>query len=525
LDLNKYIKYGALAVLGVLCFSFGSQTYYVSKKNRDLEVQVKDLTEKEKRSAVLRSISTQMEEIAYQQKEVSDKQREEAVVQTRIANEMRNRSEIERRNALEAERNALESEQRAIVASQQAESQRVVAEQQREEAEYARKVADTLSYVALARNLGSEAVTQENTGNHDLALLLAYTSYLFTDRYKGDVYQPSIYEALSLISKSTRTWPAHRGAVKKLYFTNQERTKFLSISEYGSLAQHELKPDGQLVTNYLFQDSQYDIRDMWYFDNGVIYAISRTSDLLVFNPNKTVPVIRHIDGAVHPIRIYSLNPVEAVIVAENGLFVIGLGNLEIERSIIVERPIRLSSTDNGKLVLFDDTDVVIITDEAVTEMTTLKIPVKGVTSVSRGRDWNTVFYGTNDGTIYMVAENGQITRLVGHRSKISQLSSHPQNKRLLLSTSYDGTAKIWDWQKEKVEPVNVISSGNWITAMMMVGGEYMWTGDQRGNLTQTITSVPLMAETIKKSLTRDFTREEWNYYIGSNIPYETFLDR
>lgn len=524
MDLNKYIKYGALAVLGVLCFSFGSQTYYVSKKNRDLEVQVKDLTEKEKRSAVLRSISTQMEEIAYQQKEVSDKQREEAVVQTRIANEMRNRSEIERRNALEAERNALESEQRAVVASQQAESQRILAEQQREEAEYARKVADTLSYVALARNLGSEAVTQENTGNHDLALLLAYTSYLFTERYKGDVYQPSIYEALSLISKSTRTWSAHRGAVKKLYFTNQERTKFLSISDYGSIAQHELK-NGQLETTYLFQNSQYDIRDIWYFSNGMIYAISRTGDLLVFNPNKAEPVIRHIDEAIHPMRIYSLNQMDVVIVAENGLFVIALGNLEIERKILVDKPILLSSSDKGQLVLFDESDEVKIADENVTKLTNKKIPIKGVTAVSRGRNWNTVFYGTNDGTIYMVDENEQITRLVGHRSKISQLSNHPQNPRLLLSTSYDGTAKIWDWQKEKVEPVNVISSGNWITSMMMMGGEFMWTGDQRGNLTQTVISVPLMATTIKESLTRNFTQEEWNYYIGTNIPYETFIDR
>ena len=55
---------------------------------------------------------------------------------------------------------------------------------------------------------------------------------------------------------------------------------------------------------------------------------------------------------------------------------------------------------------------------------------------------------------------------------------------------------------------------------MMVGGDYMWTGDQRGNLTQTIISVPLMVNKIKESLTRDFTREEWNYYIGASVPYE-----
>lgn len=524
MDLNKYIKYGALACLAVLCASLGYQTYHATQKNAELEMQVKDLAEKEKRSAVLRSISTQMEEIAYQQKEVSDKQREEALVQTRIANEMRNRSEIERRNAQEAERNALESEQRAIVSSRQAESQRILAEQQREEAEYARNVADTLSYVALARTLGSVAITQENTGHHDLALLLAYTSYLFTERYNGDVYHQSIYEPLSLVSKSSRTWSAHRGAVKKLYFINQDRTKFLSISDYGWLAQHDLT-SGDLVTTYLFQDSQYDIRDMWYFSNGMVYAISRTGDLLVFSPNRKVPVIQHIDGAVHPFRLYSFDPMEIVVVAENGLFVLELGNLHINRKIFVDKPILLSASDNGKLVLFDKSDEARITDEGITKLTSVKIPVKGVSAVSRGRDWNTVFYGTNDGTIYMVKGDGQMTSLVGHRSKVSQLSSHPQNPNLLLSTSYDGTVKIWDWHKEKIEPINVINSYSWVTCMMMVEGEYMWTGDQKGNLTQTIISVPLMATKIKNSLTRNFTRDEWNEYIGANIPYETFLDR
>ena len=524
MNINKFIKYGALVALVALCASLSYQTYHATQKNAELEVRLKDLTEKEKRSVVLQSISTQMEEIAYQQKEVSDIQREEAVTQTRIANEMRNRSEIERRNAQEAERNAVASEQRAVEASRLAESQRIVAEQQREEAEFARNVADTLSYLALARTLGALAVTQENTGNHELALLLAYTSYLFTDRYQGDVYQQAVYEALSLVSKSTRTWPAHRGAVKKLYFINKERTKFLSISDYGWLAQHELT-GGQLVTNYLFQDSEYDIRDMWYFANGMIYAISRTGDILVFNPNKTQPVIRHIDGAVHPIRLYSLNEMEIVVVAENGLFVFELGTLELKRTILVDNPIHLSSSDNGKLVLFDKTDEAKITDEGITKLTSKKIQVSGVTAVSRGKDWTTVFYGTTDGTIYMIKEDGQVTRLVGHRSMVSQLSSHPQNKNLLLSTSYDGTVKIWDWEKEKLEPINVLSSGNWVTCMMMVGGDYMWTGDQKGNLTQTIISVPLMATTIKESLTRNFTREEWNYYIGTNIPYETFTDR
>ena len=521
MKIKHYIWNGlgvAFAIFGLLLFY---QAYQASQRNADLEAQLKDLTEKEKRSAILRSISTQMEEIANQQKTVSDQQREEAEQQTLIANEMRQQSEIEKRNAQEAERSALASERRALEASEQAESQRLVAEQQREQAEYSRSVADTLSYLSLARTLAATAVTQENTGNHELALLLAYTSYMFTERYQGDVYQPAIYEALSLLSKSSTTWPAHHGAVKKIYMTNNERTKFVSISDYGELAQHELV-DGHLVSKYLFQNNQFDIRDIWVFDNGMIYVLSRTGDLLMFNPNKATPVIKHIEKAVHPMRLYALNEMEIVVVAENGLFVFDQGNLELQRSLMLDSPITLSSNNRGSIVLFDKTDVVKVVDDNVTSYTNVRIPVKEVTAVSRSRDSKTIFYGTADGTIYMVPEGGQTTRLVGHRSRISQLSRYPLDNELVISASYDGTVKIWDVNKVKIEPINVLTSGAWVTCCMMVGGDYMWTGDQRGNLTQTIISVPLMVNKIKESLTRNFTREEWNYYIGASIPYESF---
>jgi hypothetical protein len=35
-------------------------------------------------------------------------------------------------------------------------------------------------------------------------------------------------------------------------------------------------------------------------------------------------------------------------------------------------------------------------------------------------------------------------------------------------------------------------------------------------------SVPMMVDIIRNKLKRDFTKEEWNYYIGDKVPYESF---
>ena len=160
--------------------------YSEHKRVSEMESQIAGLQKDQKRSVVLRSISNQMEDIAFQQKEISDEQREEALQQQRMADDMRQRAEVERQNALEAQHKAVVSEQQAQEARHVAENERLMAEHQRVQAEFSKRVADTLSYIALGRSLGSVAMAEEMSGNSELATLLAYASYLYTTRYKGD---------------------------------------------------------------------------------------------------------------------------------------------------------------------------------------------------------------------------------------------------------------------------------------------------------------------------------------------------
>ena len=34
-----------------------------------------------------------------------------------------------------------------------------------------------------------------------------------------------------------------------------------------------------------------------------------------------------------------------------------------------------------------------------------------------------------------------------------------------------------------------------------------------------------MIERLRSRLSRNFTRDEWNYYVGSNVPYEEILGK
>ena len=183
----------------------------LASQNKELQEQLEQLTKQEKRSAVMQRVNAQLEEIANEERRISEEQRDAAEQQTEVAEQMRRQAEEERQNALVAE-------QRALEASTIAQSQQQIAEHQRAEAEQSKRVADTLTYISLGRTLGQTAITQFNAGNNELADLLAYTACLFTNRYRGDIYSPTVYQALALTSQNKRVWNKHKGSITDIAF-------------------------------------------------------------------------------------------------------------------------------------------------------------------------------------------------------------------------------------------------------------------------------------------------------------------
>jgi hypothetical protein len=53
----------------------------------------------------------------------------------------------------------------------------------------------------------------------------------------------------------------------------------------------------------------------------------------------------------------------------------------------------------------------------------------------------------------------------------------------------------------------------------------IWIGDFKGNLTAVNLSIPQMVQAIRKRIKRNFTRDEWNSYIGIDVPYEEFVEK
>ncbi len=511
---KKVVITGVISLIlgGAAVMAFKSWESSDKENIDELKAQLEVLQRRDKQSAVLQSVSKQMEEIAYEQKKISDEQREEAEEQTKVANEMRQRSEEERHNAIIAQQKALESERMALNAYDLAENQRLVAEENR-------RAAETLSYLALGRSLGALALTQFRAGNQEIGDLLSYASYLYTERYHGDVYYPAIYQALSQSSQSKDEWNRHSDAVYNLEFMPKSDNKLISISSYGEILYHEVSGN-QLKTTTLFKDRNYDFRDILINqNNNTIYAISRNGYLYIKNGNDVkfleVPLVR-------PFKIQTcLDERYLLLSGETNLALFDQTTNTIVGTKELDYKVVLSARLEHMPLLFDDKGRMHIVKD-LNNIETRKIPVSGqVTAFASSNSSGLEAFGMKDGTIYLYDKNKNVRKLVGHRSRISRIRIY-QNR--IFSSSYDGSINLWISSNEKMEPITLYTSNNWIIYFNYDRSKnYLWLGDQKGSLSQVLISVPMMVERIKHKLKRNFTQDEWNYYIGKNIPYETFI--
>lgn len=513
--MNKIGKIlSAIAVVAVILL--GHHVYLVNttrdelvEKNQELQDQLDRLRKEEERSVVMQSVNAQLEEIANEERRISDEQRIEAIAQTKVAEEMRRNAEIERQNALIAEQHAVE-------ASEVAQSQRKIAEQQRAEAEQSKRVADTLTYISLARTLGQTAITQYKADHHEIADLLAHTACLFTNRYHGDIYAPTVYQALAMTSQNKNVWHKHKGSITDIAFSDEKSGYMITCSSYGEIMRHTNYESGKLTSEMLVSNPRYDFRDL-FIDRltNTIYVLSRSGHLVIVDSNKKVQVIEI--NMQNP-KDLDVSGNQFIIFSETGMALFDTQSRTIVQEKKLPFQIEFMTRYQNYPLAFDRQGKMHLI-KGFNNIETSRVPVKGqVTAFAESKNQHLTTYGMSDGTIYLINSKGQQTRLVGHLSRISKLKADGIR---LYSSSYDGMMNLWLTNSAKIEPMTLFTTRGWIINFTFdLKKTNVWTGDQNGNLTKALISVPQMQQRLQDKLKRNLTREEWNYYVGRNVPYE-----
>ena len=198
-----------------------------------------------------------------------------------------------------------------------------------------------------------------------------------------------------------------------------------------------------------------------------------------------------IDGATHPFRIFQKTKHQLIVTAEKSVHLLDATTLKSIKTMPLSFETKIAGEDSTHVYLFDSKGGMYSVDPQLMTIQPVRLPFsQAVTTYDYDPTTGDRAFGTIDGTIFLIKPSGKILRLVGHRSRISRVNQ-------------------------------------WIaTFSISKDRQHIWTGGQNGNLNYTVISAELMADKVQANLKRKFTKEEWDFYIGSvvaDMPYDSYL--
>lgn len=506
-------------------------TYFVcdSIRNEEMEAlqdKIAELEATAKEAKVTQRISEQMEDIAFQQKSISDKQREAAEEQKKIADIERGKAEIERGLAQAAERKALAS-------AEEAEQMRRLADEQKEEAvrnmkaaEYARAQTDTLYYLSLGSTLAQSALSFGNNVS-DLSRLLAYSSWYYTTAYGGNEYDESIFKAVLFSSGNLeRINSLLKGNVRAIRMVDINGGRWaIGVSDIGEIFCYNSKREHRFFTT-----GNINFRDMDIIDGEGFITITYDGQINTFgyaSMDTTMPEERlatELPGTQWR-KIRKLKNQDAVI-ALSDTKVVWLDTKTL--SVIAEQPIEGDPTtigfENDIVHIFGKDNTHYISDKPgiLARLPLSKVDMR-VTAYHYVENYGYHVIGTEDGSIYMINNNGEITNtLTGHDGAITSLGD---TRNFLVSTGYDRRLRYWDISDSKSILANfTVGFDKWPLTFVVDKKESMiWVGNADGHVNRYCINPTMNAQSTQALITKDFTKAEWDRYIGPLVPYRSFM--
>ena len=209
---------------------------------------------------------------------------------------------------------------------------------------------------------------------------------------------------------------------------------------------------------------------------------------------------------------------QLLIIGENSVALFDLATEKVIAAHRLDFHVVSTGRRDNKPLLFDNRGGMHLV-KSIDDISSEKVPVQGqVTAIAYSKSEGLTAYGMADGTIWLTAGNGKTYKLVEHLSRVTKMEF---NGKRLYSSSYDGKLLFWaiDYNSQ-IKAVTLFQSDSWLMDFISSNDKnYIWTGEKNGTVSQYLVSLPMIAQRLRRNVKRNFTQEEWNYYVGKGIPY------
>lgn len=482
----------------------------------EAEKQSTIATEQAEEAQKQRLLAQDNAEQAIVQKDSAEIQRQFAVKQTYIAQSNLQEANRQKKIAETKSREAKEQQKLAEANAKKALEQQQLALQASKEAERRRMLSISQSMAVKSEQLKTDTL---------LKGLLAFQAYSFNKEYNGTAWDPdvykSVYYAIRLFEgEQFNLFEGHTSLIRTIL---QHNSTLYTGGSDGKLIQWDMgSRQGKVLNSNLSivkkigeqNKSILGVTDNRFFTYN---TDSEASDLYIIEPNIVKDFFVTSDNKLLLVYTQSISLTNSY--KEIGKTVFSTtARINATKYYPKNDLIIVATSDGNILEISNITNTTPTTRTIVNE----KNSNWGDIAYNAGRNLVAAGLANSQGLVYIWdAENGNLKNLLrGHSAKISGVA-FSSNDSLLATASYDGSVRLWHLDDLNTLPIVLDDQSNWCTAVYFSpNNKYVFTGDKNGNIRQYPVDITALANKFCGYLQRKMSTEEWNSYVGSDIPYK-----
>lgn len=453
-------------------------------------------------------LARQNADSANTQREIALREQKRAELNARLASDNADSARVQADSATRARNRAVASER--------------VAQQQKDEALRLRQL-------SIGKQMAVKSLQVQ--GQKDLQTLLAYQAYIFNTKNNGLKNDADIYNGLYNVARQYgnvyyKTF-SHQG-VRSIAFVPGKREFY--TSGY----------DNQVLKWTLDGNSQ---------SYQVIYKGNELIEVMAISPDASWLACGSNNFSIHMIPLksndvgYTLtghtSTIKSLVFSFDGksLYSAGLDGKVIKWDMAARtskdvnpggaKITTIDISSNGKYIAGFNTrgDVILWDPDSGSEEFRLPTEMKEITAIRFKPDENKIAIGDVTGKVEVwdLDTRTRVSSVQAHTARVNDVQFN-NVLRQMATASNDKTLKIYNNLDDLTEPPITFTDNDGFVLMiqfspdgdLIVSGT--WEGDR--NIVSRPTHVDLLAKDICSLVSRNMLQEEWNTYVGKDIPYE-----
>ncbi|MPR35322.1 NACHT and WD repeat domain-containing protein [Salmonirosea aquatica] len=505
--------------------------------------------EQTRESISQKRIAEQQETIAEEQRLLTEEQRAIAVREQRTAEVKRLEAEIargiaivEKTKADSAQKRAEMQKDLAVKSRALADLLRIQADSSRREAQTSQKDAEAQRGRAVARSVAIQSYQMSDNSQEGLPALLAAQSFRLNLRTGGRKDNPDIFKALAKVADTQTILRWHNGEVRTVIRQPGSDT-YASAGDDGTVkvwnADLGRHPG---VQTFSTGDKKVPLRSLAFSKDGSqLVAGSATGALYAWataqpagGPSK---VIQAHSGVINSVLV---NPVSGQLVTVGGdgavrtwkITSAGPDSVQNVKSGMEFFCARLTpdgkylacGASQGRVAVFDLADL-----GKAPDIHSYFGFGNRVTALAFSPDGTSLITANSAGMLYQLGFSGKTIDRIGsplsgrHTSPVNDIVFSPDGT-LMATCSYDWTVHLWNYENianRQVQPILLDDFDTWVfgVAFSKDSKQLLACGADRTVRVWDIDPDSLYQQVLRK-VDRDLTQDEWNRYIGRDVPYE-----